>query len=227
VLDDFHLIQSPDIHAGIAYLLDRLPAPLHLVLVTRADPSLPLPRLRVRGQLTELRAADLRLNEDEIARFFAQVYGMALDPPAIAALESRTEGWVAGLQLAALAVQGHTDIAASIAEFSGSHHYVIDYLATEVLGRLPKELGTFLGQTAILDRLSAPLCDAVTGQPGSAEILRTLEQSNLFLVPLDDQRICGIAITSSLPTCCARHCSQPIGPNTIGMRLRGTRPTAF
>jgi LuxR family transcriptional regulator, maltose regulon positive regulatory protein len=188
VLDDFQVIQSPDIHAGIAYLLDHLPAPLHLVLVTRADPSLPLPRLRVRGQLTELGATDLRLSEDEIARFFAQVHGMTLDPPAIAALESRTEGWIAGLQLAALATQGHTDSAACVADFSGSHHYVIDYLVTEVLRSLPDELRTFLGQTAILERLSAPLCEAVTGQPGSADLLRQVEQANLFLVPLDDQR---------------------------------------
>jgi LuxR family maltose regulon positive regulatory protein len=188
VLDDYHLIKAEPIHNGLAFLLDHLPPRMHLVLVTREDPPLPLPRLRVRGQVTEIRADDLRFTADEAAAFLDRALGLALDPGIVAALEARTEGWIAGLQLAALSMRDRSDAADFVAAFSGSHRHVIDYLADEVLARQPEEVRGFLCQTAILDRLTAPLCDAVTGREDSQALLRQLEQANLFLVPLDDRR---------------------------------------
>jgi LuxR family transcriptional regulator, maltose regulon positive regulatory protein len=187
-LDDFHVIQAPAIHALIECLLDHQPRQLHLVLLTREDPPLALPRLRARGQLTELRTADLRFRADEIARFLQQTHGLVLEAELIAALEARTEGWITGVQLAALALQGRDGAADYIHAFSGSHRYLIDYLAEDVLQRLPHDLCTFLHQTAILNRLTPPLCDAVAGRTDSALCLRQLEQANLFVIPLDDRR---------------------------------------
>ena len=161
---------------------------MHLVIATREDPHLPLARLRARGQLTELRAADLRFTPAEAAEFLNQVMGLNLSAEDIAALETRTEGWIAGLQLAALSMQGRSDAASFIQAFTGSHRFVLDYLVEEVLQRQPEGIHSFLLKTAILDRLSGSLCDAVTGREDGKGMLETLERGNLFIIPLDDQR---------------------------------------
>ena len=188
ILDDYHLIKTQSIHQALTYLLDHLPEQMHLVLITRADPRLPIARLRARNQLTELRAADLRFTTEEAAFFLNEVMGLRLSVAEIAALESRTEGWAAGLQLAALSMQGRDDVSEFIQAFSGSHRHVLTYLAEEVLERRPEGTLNFLLQTSILDRLCGPLCDAVNGRRDGAEVLNKLEQANLFIVPLDDNR---------------------------------------
>ena len=161
---------------------------MHLVIATREDPQLPLARLRARGQLTELRAADLRFTPAEAAEFLNEVMGLNLSAEDIAALEDRTEGWIAGLQLAALSMQGREDVAGFIRAFAGDNRYIVDYLVEEVLQRQPERVRSFLLQTSILDRLSGPLCDAVTGQEDGSARLEALERGNLFVVPLDDKR---------------------------------------
>jgi len=188
VLDDYHVINTQAIHEALTFLLHRLPQQVHLVIASRADPPLPLARLRARGQLSELRTADLRFTPDEAAVFLKRVMGMDLSAVDIAALEDHTEGWIAGLQLAALSMQGHQDIPAFIAAFTGSHRYILDYLAEEVLQQQPEQVQTFLLETSILDRLSGPLCNAVTGQKDGQGKLEALEQANLFVIPLDNQR---------------------------------------
>src|SRR6266567_5648127 len=196
VLDDYHLITAQPIHRSITYLLDHLPPQLHLVMATRADPPLPLARLRARGHLTEIRAADLRFTAEETAAFLTRALGLELSDQDIATLEARTEGWIAGLQLAALSMQGRKDIPGFLEAFSGSHRYIIDYLVQEVLARQPEPVQTFLLQTAILERLQGSLCEAVMGEmrePGEEAsgqaMLEQLEQANLFLTPLDDERL--------------------------------------
>jgi LuxR family maltose regulon positive regulatory protein len=188
VIDDFQVIEDQTISHAVGFLLDHLPSVLHVVIASRSDPLLPVARLRAQGELTELRAADLRFTPDEAAAFLGPVMGLSLSPGEVLALETRTEGWIAGLQLAALSMRDHPDTSAFIAAFAGSNRFVIDYLVEEVLDRAPSDVREFLGQTAILDRLSGPLCEAVTGQAGGAEMLVTLERSNLFVVPLDDRR---------------------------------------
>lgn len=193
VLDDYHVLDAPAIDQMLTFLLDHLPPQLHLVITTREDPNLPLARLRARGQLMEVRAADLRFDPVEIADFLKRIIGLSLAPEAIAALEARTEGWIAGLQLAAISLQGRhahgdTNVERFIDAFTGSHRFILDYLMEEVLQQSPSHVRTFLLQTAILDRLCAPLCDAVTGQDDGAAMLALLERSNLFLIPLDEQR---------------------------------------
>jgi LuxR family maltose regulon positive regulatory protein len=188
VLDDYHLISSQAIHEGIAFLLDHQPPNMHLVISTRADPALPTFRLRARGQLTELRADDLRFTPDEAATFLNTAMGLGLVAEDVAALESRTEGWIAGLQLAALSLQDRADVQEFITAFTGGHRYVLEYLTQEVLKRQPERVCSFLRQTAILDRLTAPLCDAVTRRQDSQAMLRELESSNVFLTPLDNRR---------------------------------------
>jgi LuxR family maltose regulon positive regulatory protein len=197
VLDDFHLIEHEVIHDAIAFLLDHLPPNLHLVIAGRADPPLPLPQLRVRGQMTELRQSDLRFTSEEAAAFLNKTMGLALSDKDVVQLERRTEGWIAGLQLAALSMQGRSEVEAFIQAFSGSHHYVLDYLAQEVLRRQPVAFQDFLRQTSILERLSAPLCDAVLGVGKSVDwdqsfnsqsTLEQLEAANLFIIPLDSER---------------------------------------
>lgn len=188
VLDDYHLIDAPEIDQALTFLLTHLPPSLHLVIATRVDPSLPLSRLRARGQLTELRTSDLRFMADEAAIFLNLVTGLALSAADVAALERRTEGWVAGLQLAALSMPGANDISGFINSFTGSHRYIIDYLADEVLAQCSEELNAFLLQTSILNRLSAPLCNALTARSDGEASLAHLEQANLFLVPLDHER---------------------------------------
>jgi LuxR family maltose regulon positive regulatory protein len=188
VLDDYHLIQAPQVHQSVELLLAHLPACLRLVLASRANPPLPLARLRARGQLAELRERDLRFTPTEAAALLRAAAGPKLPEAAVAALADRTEGWVAGLQLAALSLQGRGDIAAFVAGFSGSHRYVLDYLAEEVLDRQPQRLRTFLLETSVLERLSGPLCDVVTGRADSQQVLEQVERANLFLLPLDEVR---------------------------------------
>ena len=188
ILDDYHTIGSRAIHDALTFWLDHLPPNLHLILTTRADPPLPLARLRARGELTELRAADLRFSPEEAAAFLRHFLGLDLPPETITALEQRTEGWIAGLQLAALSLRGRDDLPGFIRAFTGSHIYVLDYLADEVLRQQPADVLKFLQETAVLDHLNAALCTAVTGQSNSAELLRQLYQANLFLEALDDRR---------------------------------------
>ncbi|MGD8398656.1 MAG: LuxR family transcriptional regulator, partial [Anaerolineae bacterium] len=210
VFDDYHLIESPPVDNALTFLLEHLPAQMHLVIVTREDPHLSLARLRARGHLTELRAADLRFTASEAADFLNQVMGLELAAEDIAVLERRTEGWIAGLQLAAISMQGREDTAALIKSFAGSHRHVLDYLVEEVLKQQSESIQTFLLQTTVLDRLTGSLCDAILGRgaddqrstgdrntfalqlPSSSasgqEILEHLERSNLFVVPLDEER---------------------------------------
>ena len=188
VLDDFHVIEAPEVQDGMAFLLEHLPPRTHLVLAARADPALPLARLRGRGELVEVRAADLRFTPDEAAGYLNGVMGLALTPRDVEALEGRTEGWIAALQLAALSMQGRDDVAGFIAGFAGNDRYIVDYLAEEVLQRQPERVRSFLLQTSVLGRLSGPLCDAVTGRDGGRAMLEALDRGNLFLVPLDDRR---------------------------------------
>ncbi len=188
VLDDYHAIDAPDIQDGMAFLLEHLPQRIHLVIATRADPALPLARLRARGELAEIRAADLRFTPDEAAAYLNEVMGLALTARDVAALEGRTEGWIAALQLAALSMQGRDDVAGFIAGFAGDDRYIVDYLIEEVLQRQSEDVRNFLLQTSILGRLSGPLCDVVTGRDGGKAMLEALDRGNLFLVPLDDRR---------------------------------------
>ena len=189
VLDDYHLVDGPDVRDGMAFLLEHLPPHVHLVISSRADPLLPLARLRARGELVEVRAADLRFTPDEVAAYLNDVDRAGSRPRNdIAALEGRTEGWIAALQLAALSMQGRDDIGGFIAGFAGDDRYIVDYLVEEVLQRQTEQVRTFLLRTCLLDRLSGPLCDAVTGEPGGKATLEALDRANLFLVPLDDSR---------------------------------------
>jgi LuxR family transcriptional regulator, maltose regulon positive regulatory protein len=188
VLDDYHLIEGPAVHQSLELLLERLPSQLRLVLASRADPPLPLARLRAGGQLTELREADLRFTREEAAELLRTAVGTELSEAAVTALGDQTEGWVAGLQLAALSLKGQDDVGAFVEGFSGGHRYVLDYLTEEVLDRQPQKLRAFLLETSILERLSGPLCDAVTGRSDSQELLEQAERANLFLHPLDEVR---------------------------------------
>jgi LuxR family maltose regulon positive regulatory protein len=188
VLDDYHVIDARDVQDAMAFLLDHLPPRLHVVIASRTDPALPLARLRARGELVETRAAELRFTPDEAAAYLNEMMGLELTARDVAALEGRTEGWIAALQLAALSMQGRDDVAGFIAGFTGDDRYVVDYLAEEVLQRQSDRVQTFLLQTSILSRLSGPLCDAVTGQGGGKAMLGALDRGNLFLVPLDDRR---------------------------------------
>jgi LuxR family maltose regulon positive regulatory protein len=195
ILDDYHLIQAQPIHNALTFLIDHQPPSMHLVLATRADPPLPLARLRGRGQLTELRQTDLRFTNAEAAEFLNQVMGLNLSAEDIIALDTRTEGWIVGLQLAALSLQGRTDLHDFITAFSGGHHYILEYLVEEVVRRQPEPIQRFLIQTSILDRLCGPLCDAVrfgespsaTGDSTGEAMLAYLQQHNLFIIPLDDE----------------------------------------
>ena len=190
VLDDYHIVDSKTVDKALAFLLEHLPPQMHLLIATREDPALPLARLRAKGQLTELRAADLRFTPAEAASFLNQVMDLKLAAEDISALESRTEGWISGLQLAAISMQGHDDISGFIQTFTGSHHFVLDYLMEEVLQQQPESVQAFLLRTSILERMCGPLCDAVLLSPRATgqETLEYLEHANLFIVALDNER---------------------------------------
>jgi LuxR family maltose regulon positive regulatory protein len=191
VLDDYHLITAQPIHDALTFLLDHMPASLCLVIATRADPPLPVARLRGRGQLTELRLTELRFTAEEAAGFLGQAMGLDLSADDVAALASRTEGWIAGLQMAALSLQRQDDVTQFVAAFTGSDRYILDYLMEEVLRRESEDVQAFLLQTSIFNRLCGPLCDAVLGGEAptpSQEVLEHLESANLFILPLDSER---------------------------------------
>jgi LuxR family transcriptional regulator, maltose regulon positive regulatory protein len=188
VLDDYHLVDAQPVHASLGFLVAHLPAGLRLLMASRTDPPLPLARLRASGQLAELRAAELRFTPEEAAAVLRQAVGQDLPDAAVAALVARTEGWAAGLQLAALSLRGQPDPPGFVASFSGGHRWVLDYLTEEVLDRQPDEVRTFLLETSVLERLSGPLCDAITGRTNGQDMLERVERANLFLLPLDEAR---------------------------------------
>ena len=188
VLDDYHLTDAKPVDDALTFLIEHLPPQMHLVITTREDPSLPIPRLRARNQLTEIRAAELRFTPSEASEFLNQVMNLDLSAEEVAVLEFRTEGWIAGLQLAALSMKGQQDVNEFIQTFAGDHRYIVDYLVEEVLQRQPEAIRNFLVQTSILDRLNGPLCDAVTSQLECKAKLESLQRGNLFLIPLDDKR---------------------------------------
>jgi LuxR family maltose regulon positive regulatory protein len=188
VLDDYHLADTPEVGSTLSFLLDHRPPQLHLAISTRADPALPLSRLRARGELVEIRASDLRFTVEEAGNYLNSVHALGLSSSDVQALESRTEGWVAALQLAALSLHDRDDAASFIASFTGDDRFVVDYLVDEVLDQQPAPLRRFLLDTSVLDRLSGPLCDAVTGGNDGRAVLETLERRNLLLVPLDNHR---------------------------------------
>lgn len=189
VLDDYHVLDSHEIDKSLAFLIDNQPPQMHLVITTREDPRLPLARLRVRGQLSEIRAADLRFTTDEAAAFLNTAMGLSLSSDDVAALEQRTEGWIAGLQLAAISMQGQDNVGGFIQSFTGSHHFVLDYLIEEVLSHQPPQIRDFLLKTSILERLCGPLCAAILQDDEDAPAtLESIRQANLFLIPLDNER---------------------------------------
>jgi ATP/maltotriose-dependent transcriptional regulator MalT len=188
VLDDYHLIASEAVHGVVSYMLEHLPPNVHLVIASRTDPPLPLARLRARGQIDELGAAELAFTSQEAAAFLSDVMGLETSAEDAAALEGRTEGWVAGMQLAALSMRDRRDVSGYVRAFSGSNRDVLDYLAEEVLERQPERIRKFLLETSVLDHLSASLCDALTGRSDGQEMLERLENKNLFVVALDDER---------------------------------------
>jgi LuxR family maltose regulon positive regulatory protein len=188
VLDDYHLINAKPVHDVLNFLIEYLPLTVHMVITGRTDPPLPISRLRVQGEVNEVRASQLRFTKMEVAVFLNDLMGFDLSPDDIDALEARTEGWIASLKLAALSMQGRDDRPEFIAEFSGSHRYVIDYLVDEVMARLPEEVRIFLRRTSILERFCAPLCEYVVGGSEEMDIIDYLDRSNLFLIPLDDHR---------------------------------------
>ena len=188
VLDDYHLITNQTIHDGVAFLIDHLPENAHVAIASRADPPLGLPRLRGRGQLLELRQRDLALSADEAHSYLRQVMALDLPPDEVAALATRTEGWIAGLQMAGLSLQGSRDTAAFVCAFAGSDHYIFDYLMEEVLQRQSERVQSFLLRTSILERMTGPLCDAMLPADDSTLLLEQLEHANLFIVPMDTRR---------------------------------------
>jgi LuxR family maltose regulon positive regulatory protein len=187
-IDDYHVIQTLPIQQLFSFIVEHQPGHMHVVLLTREDPPLPLPRLRARGQMTEIRQDDIRFTQKESVEFLENIMGLEISESAISALERRTEGWIAGLQLAALSLQGRDDPQQFVQEFTGSNRYILDYLVHEVFERQSKEIQDFLLKTSILNRLCGPLCDAITERPGNQELLETLEQANLFIMPLDQSR---------------------------------------
>ncbi len=189
VLDDYHVISHPEIHEAVGYLVEHQPHQMHLVITSREDPPLPLSRLRARGEMAEIRMHNLRFSLDEATQFYAQAMNLDLGSDVIGVLEARTEGWIAGLQLAGFVLKNQPDHQAFMDTFSGSHRFVLDYLADEVLQSQDEEVRQFLVQTAILKQFNTDVCQAVTGNPNSQVILEQLEQTNVFIVPLDDERI--------------------------------------
>ena len=189
ILDDYHVITTSAIHAAVVYLLDHMPPNMHLILLTRSDPPFPLARMRAGNCMVELRADDLRFNTQETIAFLNVVMGLNLSMENVSALDQRAEGWIVGLQMAALSMQGKSDTSGFIKAFTGSHRYILDYFVEEVINQLPVSIQTFLLYSSILGRLNGSLCDAVLGESkDSAQVLLELERKNLFLIPLDDER---------------------------------------
>ena len=189
VLDDYHLADGPEVSTGMTFLLDHLPPQVHVVISTRSDPELPLPRWRMRGELVEIRAADLRFTADETTEYLNGASGLDLTSAELAAvLEQRTEGWIAALQLAALSMRGREDVGGFVSRFAGNDRYIVDYLVEEVLANQPDPVRGFLLQSAVLDKMTGALCDAVTGRDDGSRTLHALDRGNLFVVPLDDHR---------------------------------------
>jgi LuxR family maltose regulon positive regulatory protein len=188
VLDDYHLIEAQSVHQALTFLLEHLPLQMHLVIASRTDPPLLVARLLAGGYLTKLSATGLRFTPEEVAAFLNDVMGLGISVQDVGVLEERTEGWVAGLQLAALSMQGREDIPAFIGAFTDSHRYILDYLAEEVLDKQPEGVQEFLLKTSILERLSGPLCNAITGWDNGQAMLERLERANLFLILLDEER---------------------------------------
>jgi LuxR family maltose regulon positive regulatory protein len=188
ILDDYQVISEPAIHTSLQFVLDRLPPRLHLCLSSRVDPQLPLARLRAKGQVAEIRETDLRLSDEEVSGFLTQVMGLSLSAEEIGRLEQRTEGWIAGLQLAALALRRHTDASAFLQAFTGSHRLILDYVQEEILDPLPETQQRFLLHTSVLDRMNADVCQRLSGEQASQQMLESLERAHLFLVPLDEER---------------------------------------
>lgn len=188
VLDDYHLISSEAIHEAVAFLLEHLPQNIHLVISSRTDPPLPLPKLRARDQVTEIRTAELRFTTEEAAAFLNDAMGLSLSSRDVAALEGVTEGWVAALQLAALSMRDREDVSGFVESFSGSNRHVLDFLADEVLERQPEEVREFLLKTSVPERITAPLCDALTDRSDGQRVLERLERENLLVIALDDDR---------------------------------------
>ncbi|WP_406830625.1 LuxR C-terminal-related transcriptional regulator [Pedococcus sp. KACC 23699] len=187
-LDDYHVVEAPEVQRAVAFLLDHLPPHAVLAIATRADPALPLARLRARGELVEVRGVDLRFTPDEAGSFLSDVMGLRLDDVQVAALESRTEGWATGLQLAGLSLRGVEDTARFVEDFTGSHRFVLDYLVEEVLRHQPEPVRRFLLETSVLDQLTGPLCDALTGAADGSATLEMLDRGNVFVIALDDER---------------------------------------
>lgn len=231
VMDDYHLITAPQIHEAISFLLDHQPACLHLILITRADPPLPIPRLRGQGQLLEIRQDDLRFTGRETAVFLQEIMGVMLGEQEVSTLATRAEGWIAGLQMAALALRNrpNEETATFVAGFTGTHRYILDYLLEEVLQRQPPQIQQFLLQTSILDRLSAPLCDAALNpeepehfplsRSRTQEILDYLDAHNLFLVT--SRRTAPLV---SLPSPLCRLVAVALAANTAGSAPRSPPP---
>jgi LuxR family maltose regulon positive regulatory protein len=188
VLDDYDVIEERAVHSAVAFLLNHLPENVYLLIASRSDPPLPVARLRARGELVEVRAADLAFNLAETEDFLERHIGSEVGAEEVAVLHSRTEGWPAGLRLAAASLRDHRGVATFLREFRGSHRYVFDYLAEEVMIREPERVQVFLSQTSILGRLCGPLCDAVTGGADGQALLERLDRANLFVIPLDDDR---------------------------------------
>lgn len=188
VLDDYHTVETQEIHDEMSFLLDHQPSHLRVIVSSRTDPPLPVARMRASNQLAELRASDLRLTEEESEAFLRKVWELDVTPQTTAALQARTEGWVVGLQLAALSLKDRSDREAFVEAFTGTHRYVLDYLSEEVLEAQPEPVREFLLQTSILERLSGPLCDAVTGGTKGQDMLEEFERANLFVIPLDEER---------------------------------------
>ena len=189
MLDDYHVITNQQLHQALTTLVEHAPAHLHLVLATRTDPALPLARLRARGQLCEVRGAQMQFLPEETSTFLRTVMGLDLSHEACALLQERTEGWIVGLQLAGLSLQGRSDVQQFLGAFTGSHRHIVDYLTEEVLARQPEAIQSFLLRTALLDRFTGSLCDAVTGRNDAEVVLSSLERANLFLIPLDEHRL--------------------------------------
>jgi LuxR family maltose regulon positive regulatory protein len=188
ILDDYHVIESQSVDQAITYILEHLPLRMHLMVGSRSDPPWPLTRLRARGQMIEIRASHLRFTTEEASIFLNQVMGFDLSVEHVCSLEERTEGWITGLQLAALSMQSSDDVGEFVRAFTGSNRYILDYLGEEVLAQQDHDVKTFLLQTSILNRLTAPLCDAITGKNNGDELLGILERENLFIIPLDNER---------------------------------------